>query len=240
MIECSSCQTWVHLTCAKVRRTQIPETWYCRYCRFSTAKSSKGGAKSRARKPELRTKQQQQQKAALILTKNKRRLWSSARPLDLPEVEDTVSPSLDSQSHQIFSQITFLKQASPAWLWNWYFYQPIQTHIRHNNITRLADINKHWTCDCWTNYIIKCIFQLYIKTRLETPRFGAEMLMALYLPETYIGIILSSVMSFIDVLSVVVCKKGGIQSRLRMWEGGTLYLSFINIYTITLCIYQRK
>ena len=64
--------------------------------------------------------------------------------------------------------------------------------------------------------------------------------MALYLPETYIGIILSSVMSFIDVLSVVVCKKGGIQSRLRMWEGGTLYLSFINIYTITLCIYQRK
>jgi len=36
----------------------------------------------------------------------------------------------------------------------------------------LIDINKHWTCDCWTNYIIKCIFQLYIKTRLETPRFG--------------------------------------------------------------------
>jgi len=35
------------------------------------------------------------------------------------------------------------------------------------------------------------------------------MLMALYLPETYIGIILSSVMSFIDVLSVVVCKKEG-------------------------------
>lgn len=78
MIECSSCQIWVHLTCAKVRRTQIPETWYCRYCRFSAAKSSKGGAKSRARKPELRNKQQSPQSsgaaAAVILTKNKRRL----------------------------------------------------------------------------------------------------------------------------------------------------------------------
>jgi len=78
MIECSSCQTWVHLTCAKVRRTQIPETWYCRYCRFSAAKSSKGGAKSRARKPELRNKQQSPPSSAaaadVILTKNKRRL----------------------------------------------------------------------------------------------------------------------------------------------------------------------
>merc|ERR1712079_136547 len=32
MIECSSCQTWVHLTCAKVKRTNIPDTWYCKYC----------------------------------------------------------------------------------------------------------------------------------------------------------------------------------------------------------------
>jgi len=67
MIECSSCQTWVHLTCAKVRRSQIPEVWYCRYCRGSNTKSSKGGAKSRARKPELG-------KPAVSLTKNKRRL----------------------------------------------------------------------------------------------------------------------------------------------------------------------
>jgi len=71
MIECSSCQTWVHLTCAKVRRSNIPETWYCRYCRFSAAKSSKGGAKSRARRPELRTSSSA---AGVILTKNKPRL----------------------------------------------------------------------------------------------------------------------------------------------------------------------
>jgi len=68
MIECSSCQTWVHLTCAKVRRSNIPDTWYCKFCR-DPAKSSKGGAKSRARKPELGRK-----RGGVILTKNKRRL----------------------------------------------------------------------------------------------------------------------------------------------------------------------
>jgi len=73
MIECSSCQTWVHLTCAKVKRNNIPETWYCRFCRFS-AKSSKGGAKSRARKPQLGRKHRSGAATAVILTKNKPRL----------------------------------------------------------------------------------------------------------------------------------------------------------------------
>ena len=212
MIECSSCQTWVHLTCAKVRRSQIPETWYCRYCRFSSAKSSKGGAKSRARKPELRTKQQSA--AALILTKNKRRLWSSSRPLDLWELEDTVSPSLDSQSHPIFSQITFSKRASPAWLRNWYStnqYKP-WTHIRHNNITRLADWYQQ-TLNLWL--LNKLYYKMYISTLYQNKtwntavRDGGDLLMAPFLPETYIEIIRSSVMSFIDVLSVVVCEKEG-------------------------------
>ena len=69
MIECSSCQTWVHLTCAKVKRTNIPDTWHCRYC---AAKSTKG-ARSRGRKTQLRTKQQN---PLAVLTKSKRRLWA--------------------------------------------------------------------------------------------------------------------------------------------------------------------
>merc|ERR1711963_838219 len=46
MIECSSCSIWVHLTCAKVKRTAIPDIWYCALCK---TKSTKGGAKARAR-----------------------------------------------------------------------------------------------------------------------------------------------------------------------------------------------
>ena len=59
-----------------------------------------------------------------------------------------------------------------------------------------------------------------------------------YLPETCIEIILSSVMSFIDVLSVVV-RKAVEYKDYRKW---VLYFVFllINIYTTTLCIYQRK
>jgi len=51
MIECSSCATWVHLACAKVKRTAIPDVWNCPVCK---TKSTKGGAKSRARKARSR------------------------------------------------------------------------------------------------------------------------------------------------------------------------------------------
>merc|ERR1712226_696485 len=46
MIECSSCSVWVNLTCAKVKRTAIPDIWYCAFCK---TKSTKGGARARAR-----------------------------------------------------------------------------------------------------------------------------------------------------------------------------------------------
>ncbi|QQP42391.1 Uncharacterized protein FKW44_017039, partial [Caligus rogercresseyi] len=32
MIECSSCLTWIHLSCAKIKRTHIPDTWNCSKC----------------------------------------------------------------------------------------------------------------------------------------------------------------------------------------------------------------
>lgn len=35
MIECSECGTWVHLSCAKVRRTHVPEVFICQPCRDS-------------------------------------------------------------------------------------------------------------------------------------------------------------------------------------------------------------
>lgn len=55
MIECTSCQTWVHLTCARVKRTQIPDIWYCALCKTKSTKS--GSNKSRARKSLQRRKQ---------------------------------------------------------------------------------------------------------------------------------------------------------------------------------------
>ncbi|KAL5007196.1 hypothetical protein ScPMuIL_016002 [Solemya velum] len=44
MIECSHCNTWIHLSCAKIRKTNIPETFVCQHCRdssFSTRKSNR-------------------------------------------------------------------------------------------------------------------------------------------------------------------------------------------------------
>lgn len=33
MIECSSCLTWIHLSCARIRRTNIPDEFICIKCR---------------------------------------------------------------------------------------------------------------------------------------------------------------------------------------------------------------
>merc|ERR1712045_525368 len=33
MIECSGCYTWIHIKCARLKRTHIPDTWYCTKCR---------------------------------------------------------------------------------------------------------------------------------------------------------------------------------------------------------------
>ncbi|XP_075737513.1 uncharacterized protein LOC142777108 [Rhipicephalus microplus] len=33
MIECSECLTWIHLSCAKIRRNKIPDEFICQRCR---------------------------------------------------------------------------------------------------------------------------------------------------------------------------------------------------------------
>ncbi|KAL0180744.1 hypothetical protein M9458_023150, partial [Cirrhinus mrigala] len=29
MIECNQCNTWIHLSCAKIRKSNVPETYIC-------------------------------------------------------------------------------------------------------------------------------------------------------------------------------------------------------------------
>ncbi|CAL8356804.1 PHD finger protein 13 [Gadus morhua] len=33
MIECNTCNTWIHLSCAKIRKSHVPETYMCQSCR---------------------------------------------------------------------------------------------------------------------------------------------------------------------------------------------------------------
>lgn len=35
MIECNECTTWVHLSCAKIRKSNVPEVFVCQKCRDS-------------------------------------------------------------------------------------------------------------------------------------------------------------------------------------------------------------
>ncbi|KAL2090850.1 hypothetical protein ACEWY4_013113 [Coilia grayii] len=35
MIECKQCNTWIHLSCAKIRKTNVPETYVCQRCKDS-------------------------------------------------------------------------------------------------------------------------------------------------------------------------------------------------------------
>ncbi|XP_077060212.1 PHD finger protein 13 [Siphateles boraxobius] len=33
MIECNQCNTWIHLSCAKIRKSNVPETYICQRCK---------------------------------------------------------------------------------------------------------------------------------------------------------------------------------------------------------------
>jgi hypothetical protein len=46
MIECSACLTWLHLKCAGLRRTNIPDTWHCSKCKQDVNKSETAVAKT--------------------------------------------------------------------------------------------------------------------------------------------------------------------------------------------------
>ncbi|XP_078281876.1 PHD finger protein 13 isoform X2 [Rhinoraja longicauda] len=35
MIECNECGTWIHLSCAKIRKSNVPEVYFCQRCRDS-------------------------------------------------------------------------------------------------------------------------------------------------------------------------------------------------------------
>ncbi|XP_067411686.1 PHD finger protein 23 [Emydura macquarii macquarii] len=40
MIECNQCGTWIHLSCAKIKKTNVPDIFYCQKCRESSRKAA--------------------------------------------------------------------------------------------------------------------------------------------------------------------------------------------------------
>lgn len=80
MIECSGCLTWLHMSCVKVKRKNVPEFFYCDKCKTSGASSSSsneevglGGEKTgtgmkattKGSKSELKVKQKKIKKNVL-------------------------------------------------------------------------------------------------------------------------------------------------------------------------------
>ncbi|XP_050179246.1 LOW QUALITY PROTEIN: PHD finger protein 23 [Myiozetetes cayanensis] len=42
MIECSQCGTWIHLSCAKVKKNNVPDVFYCQKCREGPRRAPPG------------------------------------------------------------------------------------------------------------------------------------------------------------------------------------------------------
>ncbi|XP_070585012.1 PHD finger protein 23 isoform X1 [Erythrolamprus reginae] len=40
MIECNQCGTWIHLSCAKIKKTNVPDIFFCQKCKESTRKQA--------------------------------------------------------------------------------------------------------------------------------------------------------------------------------------------------------
>lgn len=41
MIECDECSIWVHLSCAKIKKSNVPDIFYCYRCRDSRGSTVK-------------------------------------------------------------------------------------------------------------------------------------------------------------------------------------------------------
>ncbi|XP_051900564.1 PHD finger protein 23-like [Pristis pectinata] len=49
MIECNQCNTWIHLSCAKIRKSNVPDVFFCEKCR--DAKESRKSGSSQKKVP---------------------------------------------------------------------------------------------------------------------------------------------------------------------------------------------
>lgn len=77
MIECSSCLTWVHLKCAKLRRTHIPDTWHCKTCKDSSS----------SRPQQQQQDEQQQRVAPKVSGSRKRKSTNASRKIVVQQQE---------------------------------------------------------------------------------------------------------------------------------------------------------
>uniref|UniRef100_A0A674KAC5 PHD finger protein 13 n=1 Tax=Terrapene triunguis TaxID=2587831 RepID=A0A674KAC5_9SAUR len=44
MIECNQCGTWIHLSCAKIKKTNVPDIFYCQKCKEGARKAAAAAA----------------------------------------------------------------------------------------------------------------------------------------------------------------------------------------------------
>ncbi|XP_061689627.1 PHD finger protein 13 [Syngnathoides biaculeatus] len=53
MIECNKCHTWIHLSCAKIRKSHVPETYVCQSCRENSVPVASGVDARRSHRPRI-------------------------------------------------------------------------------------------------------------------------------------------------------------------------------------------
>jgi len=75
MIECSKCLTWVHLKCAGLRRTNIPDTWHCAKCKSKQLDKSElaVAAASDTGSPILSSKGEENQPKPAVVSGSRKR-----------------------------------------------------------------------------------------------------------------------------------------------------------------------
>lgn len=72
MIECSECSTWIHLSCAKIRKNNVPDVFTCQRCRDSKFDIRRS---NRAREPKKQFKELYEE----LWTPNKRTCTAVAK-----------------------------------------------------------------------------------------------------------------------------------------------------------------
>lgn len=128
MIECSGCLLWLHMSCAKVKRKNIPEFYYCEGCKgsggllslmgTSTASSGEEGTPNRTPSGTLSSNSIITEGGLYMSHQNRNLSMASTKPKNPKLIKKSSSTSLMSSSDNIQNngsdQLTYRKKSSSS------------------------------------------------------------------------------------------------------------------------------
>lgn len=103
MIECSKCLTWLHFSCAKVKKNHIPDVFICIKCTTKKLDTSTADEEDDSRLNDLQLSDKSSTKQHPNEIDEKKPLENQSEKAAIITSDNTVSSTVDSDTNNIHS-----------------------------------------------------------------------------------------------------------------------------------------